>query len=83
MVEAKLNPKKKVSIAVVGKYVDLKDSYKSLNEALDHAGIVNLAKVEIQMIDASKITKSNVSKILRPYQACLFLVALAAEGLKE
>ena len=33
----KLNPKKKVSIAVVGKYVDLKDSYKSLNEALDHA----------------------------------------------
>ena len=83
MVDAKLNPKKKVSIAVVGKYVDLKDSYKSLNEALDHAGIVNLAKVDIQMIDAAKITKTNVSKILRSYQACLCLVVLAAGALKE
>ena len=69
VVDAKLNPKKKVSIAVVGKYVDLKDSYKSLNEALDHAGIVNLAKVEIHMIDAVKITRGNVAKVLKPYQA--------------
>jgi len=71
VVDAKLNPKKKVTIAVVGKYVDLKDSYKSLNEALDHAGIVNLAKVEIHMIDAAKITSANVSKVLKSYQAVL------------
>ncbi len=82
VVEAKLNPKKKVSIAVVGKYVDLKDSYKSLNEALDHAGIVNLAKVEIDMIDASKLTKSNVSKVLSKHQAVLIPGGFGSRGVE-
>jgi CTP synthase len=39
VVDAKLNPDKEVNIAMVGKYVDLPDAYKSLNEALIHAGI--------------------------------------------
>ena len=82
VVDAKLNPKKKVSIAVVGKYVDLKDSYKSLNEALDHAGIVNLAKVEINMIDAAKITKANVQKILKSYQAILVPGGFGSRGIE-
>ena len=82
VVDAKLNPKKKVSIAVVGKYVDLKDSYKSLNEALDHAGIVNLAKVEINMIDAAKITKANVQKILKSYQAVLVPGGFGSRGIE-
>ena len=82
VVDAKLNPKKKVSIAIVGKYVDLKDSYKSLNEALDHAGIKNLAKVEINMIDAAKITKVNVSKILKTYQAILIPGGFGSRGIE-
>ena len=82
VVDAKLNPRKKVSIAVVGKYIDLKDSYKSLNEALDHAGIVNLAKVEIHMIDAAKITKANVAKILKPYQAVLVPGGFGSRGIE-
>jgi CTP synthase len=82
VVEAKLNPKKTVSIAVVGKYVDLKDSYKSLNEALDHAGIVNLAKVQIDMIDASKITRSNVSKVLKNHQAVLIPGGFGSRGVE-
>tara|TARA_X000000368_G_scaffold326957_1_gene264027 strand:+ start:19 stop:1653 length:1635 start_codon:yes stop_codon:yes gene_type:complete len=82
VVDAKLNPKKKVSIAVVGKYVDLKDSYKSLNEALDHAGIVNLAKVDIHMIDAVKITKANVAKILKSYQAVLVPGGFGSRGIE-
>jgi len=82
VVDAKLNPKKKTSIAVVGKYVDLKDSYKSLNEALDHAGIVNLAKVDIQMIDAAKITKANVAKILKSYQAVLVPGGFGSRGIE-
>ena len=82
VVDAKLNPKKKVSIAVVGKYVDLKDSYKSLNEALDHAGIVNLAKVEIHMIDAAKITKANVAKVLKSYQAVLVPGGFGSRGIE-
>ena len=82
VVDAKLNPKKKVSIAIVGKYVDLKDSYKSLNEALDHAGIKNLAKVEINMKDATKITKVNVSKILKTYQAILIPGGFGSRGIE-
>ncbi len=82
VVNAKLNPKKKVSIAVVGKYVDLKDSYKSLNEALDHAGIVNLAKVDIQLIDAARITKANVAKILKSYQAVLVPGGFGSRGIE-
>jgi CTP synthase len=64
VVQAKLNPKKEANIAIVGKYVELKDSYKSLNEALDHAGIINKAKVNLTFIDAAKINKSNVKKNL-------------------
>ena len=82
VVDAKLNPKKKVSIAVVGKYIDLKDSYKSLNEALDHAGIINLAEVEINMIDAAKITKANVAKILKSYQAILIPGGFGSRGIE-
>ena len=82
VVDAKVNPKKKVSIAIVGKYVDLKDSYKSLNEALDHAGIKNLAKVEVNMIDAAKITKRNVSKILKTFQAVLIPGGFGSRGIE-
>ena len=82
VVDAKLNPIKKVSIAIVGKYVDLKDSYKSLNEALDHAGIKNLSKVEINMIDAAKITRRNVSKILESYQAVLIPGGFGSRGIE-
>ena len=51
------NPKHEVSIAVVGKYVHLTDSYKSLNEALTHGGIANSAKVKLIFVDAEAIEK--------------------------
>ncbi len=49
------SPKHAVKIGVVGKYVDLKESYKSLNEALFHGGIGNNAKVEMKFIDAEQM----------------------------
>tara|TARA_A100001011_G_scaffold78844_1_gene81470 strand:- start:4572 stop:6182 length:1611 start_codon:yes stop_codon:yes gene_type:complete len=52
--------KHKVKIGVVGKYTNLKDSYKSLNEALVHGGIQNSAKVEIKWINAEKLNKKNL-----------------------
>mgnify|MGYP001410042310 CR=1 FL=1 len=64
VVEAKINPKDTVTIAIVGKYVDLKDSYKSLNEAFEHAGIINQSRVVLEFIDASKLKRSNVKKTL-------------------
>ena len=54
---------KTVKIAMIGKYVDLADSYKSLNEALYHAGIINNRLVEITYLDSEKITKANVKKL--------------------
>ncbi|WP_310646783.1 CTP synthase [Limnohabitans sp.] len=57
------NPKEEVTIAMVGKYVDLSDSYKSLNEALRHAGMKNHARVKIEYIDSEFITPENVNQL--------------------
>ncbi|MHB1198412.1 MAG: CTP synthase [Polaromonas sp.] len=59
------HPKTEVSIAMVGKYVDLSDSYKSLNEALRHAGMKNHARVVIEYMDSETITPDNVSRLSR------------------
>ena len=59
------HPKNEVHIAMVGKYVDLSDSYKSLNEALRHAGMKNHAKVVIEYIDSETITPDNVSRLAK------------------
>jgi len=50
-----------VRIAMVGKYMELIDAYKSINEALEHAGIHNLAKVSIDYIDSENVEKNGVS----------------------
>jgi CTP synthase len=59
IVEKTLKPEKRVSIAVVGKYVGLQESYKSLTEALTHGGIANSVGVDIKWIDSEKITDEN------------------------
>jgi len=59
------HPAGEVNIAMVGKYVDLSDSYKSLNEALRHAGMKNHAKVVIEYIDSETITADNVSRLAK------------------
>ena len=64
VVAAKINPSKEINVAFVGKYTELKDSYKSLNEALEHAGIKNKAKVNIVFVEAENITAKNAKKVL-------------------
>jgi len=59
------HPKGEVTIAMVGKYVDLSDSYKSLNEALRHAGMKNHVKVKIEYIDSETIAQDNVSQLTK------------------
>ncbi|WP_411886540.1 CTP synthase [Polaromonas sp. YR568] len=59
------HPQTEVHIAMVGKYVDLSDSYKSLNEALRHAGMKNHAKVVIEYVDSETITADNASRLAR------------------
>jgi CTP synthase len=64
------NPKRSVTIAMCGKYTDLSDSYKSLNEALRHAGIHNHARVHIEYVDAETLSPHNVQQLAQ-YDALL------------
>jgi CTP synthase len=63
LVSLTANPKTSVNIAMVGKYTDFSDSYKSLNEALRHAGLKNHAKVNISYVDSEEITATNVNQL--------------------
>jgi CTP synthase len=65
LVYAVEHPQAEVSIAMVGKYVDLSDSYKSLNEALKHAGLKNSARVNIEYVDSETITPDNASQLAK------------------
>lgn len=64
MVHALKNPKHQITIGIVGKYVDLKESYKSLNEAIIHGGIANNAKINVVYIDSETLSDRNVSMAL-------------------
>jgi len=59
------HPQQEVNIAMVGKYVDLSDSYKSLNEALKHAGMKSHARVKVDYIDSETITPQTVAQLAR------------------
>ena len=59
------HPQTAVKIGMCGKYTDLSDSYKSLNEALRHAGLHNHAKVEIEYVDAESLTPDSMGQLAR------------------
>jgi len=64
-IEVLKNPRESIRIAVVGKYMSLKESYKSLLEALVHGGIANEARVELDCIEAEKIEQEGAEAILK------------------
>jgi CTP synthase len=70
LVHALEHPKQEVDIAFVGKYVDLQDSYKSLNEALIHAGIHTESRVRVHHLDSEEIEK-NGTGVLEKMDAVL------------
>lgn len=72
VVDKVINPKNKVKIAFVGKYIALQDAYKSVYEALIHAGIANNSKVEIEKVDSEDLEREGASKFLK--QVCGVLV---------
>jgi CTP synthase len=71
VVHAVRNPDRTVKVAMVGKYVNLSDSYKSLNEALHHGGIAHKTRVEIEYFDSEKLVNADelvrVDGILVPH----------------
>ena len=71
VVEALLNPEYTVRVAMVGKYVELPDAYKSVNEALLHAGIKNRVKVQIDYVNAEELESQDVNEVLKDADAIL------------
>lgn len=65
MVKDLERPEKKVTVAIVGKYVSLHDAYLSVAEALKHGGIANRTEVEIRWIDSEEIEQDNPDELLR------------------
>ncbi len=75
-------PKRKVTVGFVGKYVQLVEAYKSLNEALLHGGIANDSRVEIRHIDSEDLEKPGISiaGLLAPYDGILVAPGFGARG---
>ena len=74
------NPKHHVRIAVVGKYVHLVDTYKSLNEALAHGGVAHEAKVELRYLDSEELDASNAAAALAGCDAVLIPGGFGSRG---
>ncbi len=71
-----------VRIAAVGKYVELQDAYKSINESFVHAGAMNDAKVEVDWIHSEKITPQTVDSILSGYDGILVAPGFGHRGIE-
>ena len=75
------NPKHKVRVALVGKYVELADSYKSINEAFIHAGAVNDCAVEVKYIHSEELDESNLVESLSDVQGILVAPGFGDRGI--
>ena len=82
VVKAKLLPEKEITVSFVGKYTELKDSYKSINEALEHAGIKNKARVNIDFVEAENLTPRNIRKTLKNSDAILVPGGFGERGIE-
>ena len=83
MVNKILHPTRRTRIAVVGKYTELADSYKSINEALIHGGIANEAGVDVQWIASDRFTdQETAGELLAPYDALLVPGGFGVRGVE-
>ena len=82
MVDDLRHPTKKVTIALVGKYVQLHDAYISVVEALKHGGIPNHATVDIKWIDSETVTEDNVAELLSDVQGVLVPGGFGTRGIE-
>lgn len=76
------NPKVEIEVALVGKYVSLQDSYKSICEAFIHSGATIEAKVNIRWIYSGDLTKENIAKKLKGVEAILVAPGFGDRGLE-
>lgn len=80
IVAAIKDSKKSVTIALIGKYTSLYDAYKSVIEALDHAGIANRTKVKVKWVNSRKLEEENLAEIFKDVDGILVPGAFGNEG---
>ena len=76
------NPKNEVNIGLIGKYVELQDSYKSILESFIHAGSVNSVKVNVQPIHSESIDKTNVKSLMSNLDGVLVAPGFGERGIE-
>jgi CTP synthase len=76
------NPKKEVKIALIGKYVELRDAYKSIAEAIIHAGATNECRVKVEWIHSEKINEENIERKLKGCQGILIAPGFGHRGIE-
>ncbi len=81
VVERALHPTRRVRIAIVGKYAQLQDAYKSIDEALRHGGLAHQAAVEVTRIDAEQIEHDGAEALLKEMQGVLIPGGFGARGI--
>src|SRR5690606_14394697 len=81
VIDGKLNPEKEVTIAMVGKYMELLDAYKSLIEAISHAGIQSKTKINMEYIDSERLETEGVD-IIKHADAILVPGGFGARGVE-
>ncbi|MCB2407617.1 CTP synthase [Hymenobacter lucidus] len=74
------NPTEEITIALVGKYVELPDAYKSINEAFVHAGALNECKVTVRSIQSDNITPENIAQLLHGVDGVLVAPGFGERG---
>ena len=82
VIKEDLEPSDTVIISMVGKYTELADAYKSLNEALRHGGLKNNLKVQIDYVDSEKLDAKNVNKLLKNSDAILVPGGFGERGIE-
>lgn len=82
VVDKSLNPKQSVKIAVIGKYIELQDAYKSIYEALKHGGIANDTQVLIKKINSEKLNRNNCESYLKDISGILVPGGFGMRGIE-
>ncbi|MCK9618769.1 MAG: CTP synthase [Lentimicrobiaceae bacterium] len=76
------NPQNEVEIGLIGKYVELKDAYKSINEAITHAGAANQCKVKVRLVHSENINEISIREKLKGLQGILVAPGFGERGVE-
>ena len=82
MIKKMQNRQFKINIGIIGKYTDLDDSYKSLFEAVNHAGIKNNSNIKIDLVDSRNITSNNVADIIDKFDGVIIAGGFGLSGIE-